>query len=309
MQTAVAEVRQPHLFEYQNPQKFLLDTLSWRQKIDSRFSARAWAKEMQLSSPSLLIMLLQGTRPLRLKHVDFISKGLRLSTPEHLYFRALIQFVNANSVEEKHLCEVWLSELNPGAQVRIKELDEYAVISKWVHTVIFTMTGLKNFSGSAEEIYEFLGRKVSINEIRSALLRLFDLNLIRKNEATGRVEATNQVISTRDDVSSKAVQEHHKQVLRLAEEAIEAQSVLEREFQAFSVAIESEKLPLAKEMIRRFKQQFIQAVGVKEQTADQVYQMNLQFFRLTECPSEKGLLENEDAVLKMGHTLAREGNA
>jgi uncharacterized protein (TIGR02147 family) len=132
-----------NVYHYQNPLQFLLDTLSKRQREDARFSIRNWAKEMGLTSPSLLIMLLQGTRPLRLKHVEFLFRGLRLNTAEQLYFRALIQLANADSNEEKQLCALWLSELNPADHVRVKEIDEYTIISKWIHFTIMAMTNLK----------------------------------------------------------------------------------------------------------------------------------------------------------------------
>ncbi len=292
------------VYHYQNPRQFLLDTLVAKQRENPSFSARAWAKEMELKAPSLLIMLLQGTRPLRLKHVEFLQKGLTLSTPELLYFRAIIQLSNAESDEEKKLCRIWISEINHHSDFKIKEIEEYTVIAQWVHFAIISMTQLKKFSGSPTEIHSYLGGRVSINEIKSALIRLQELNLLSINDQTGRLESTNQVISTKDDVSMKAVREHHRGAIRMAEQALESQSVLEREFQSFSLAIEENKIPLAKELIRRFKQQFTQAIAVKEATADQVYQVNLNFFRLTECPRDvQTSLENEDALMQSGRNL------
>jgi uncharacterized protein (TIGR02147 family) len=291
------KVRSMKVYQYQNPQKYLLDTLSERQKTDPRFSIRLWAKEMALPSPSLLIMILQGTRPLRLKHVDFLFRGLRLNTSEQLYFRAMIQLANAESFEEKQLCELWLAELNPAEHVRIKEIDEYTILSKWIHFTILAMTNLKNFKGTAEEIYQKLGKKVSIHEIRSALIRLQEAGFLRLNEETKKLECVNRATSTRDDLAIPAAHEYYRQVFRLAEDAIQSQSVLEREFQALAIAIPHEKLPLAKEMIRRFRSQFTQAMVPEHATADDVYQLNLQFFRLTESPAAQWCaIENEGAL-------------
>ena len=49
--------------------------------------------------------------------------------------------------------------------------------------------------------------------------------------------------------------------------------------------------PLAKEMIRRFRSQFTSAVGA-EGDGDEVYQMNMNFFQLTESPAIK-MVEDE----------------
>jgi uncharacterized protein (TIGR02147 family) len=296
----------PSIYEYQNPRQFLLDCLSTRQKENSKFSARAWAKEMSLPSPSLLIMILQGSRPLRLKHMEFLDRGLMLSTPEQLYLRALIQFDNANSIEEKKLCEFWISELNPGAKFKVNEISEYEVISKWLHFTIMTMTRLKSFDGSVEAIQRRLGNKVTVHEIRSALIRLQDLGFISRDPETGKLVCLNSATSTRDDVALAASKEYFKDVFKMAEEAVKSQSVHEREFQALAIAVPHDKIALAKEMIRQFRAKFIQAIVPEDASADHVYQLNLQFFRLTESPSnEESLLENEGAYKQLGHKESR----
>ncbi len=300
-------VSRPNIYQYQNPRQFLLDTLSVLQREDSKFSARAWAKQMAIPAPSLLIMILQGTRPLRLKHVEFLNRGLNLSTPEQLYFRALIQLASAETIEEKKLCEFWIAELNPGASIRILEISESEVISKWIHFTILSMTHLKGFDGSVEQIQKRLGSRVTVHEVRSALIRLVDLGFLRRDQETGSLVCTNHSVSTRDDVSVKAAHEYYKSVFRMAEDAVSTQSVNEREFQALAIAIPHERLPLAKEMIRRFRSQFLQAMLPDGATADHVYQLNLQFFRLTECPSEQwSSLENEGAKNKISHTKSGE---
>jgi len=299
MKTIEAPLPGPELniYEYQNPRQFLLDQLSVFQKRDSKFSARSWAKKMGLPAPSLLIMILQGTRPLLLKHVDFLNRGLNLSTPEQLFFRALIQLTNAKTIEEKRLCEFWISELNPGSSLRIKEISEHEVISKWIHFTILSMTHLKAFDGKVDTIHKLLESKVSVHEVRSALMRLEELGLVTRDEKSGRLLSTNTAVSTRDDVTIKASHEYFKSVFRMAEDAVSTQSVLEREFQALAIAVPHDRITLAKEMIRRFRSQFIQAMVPDNATADHVYQLNLQFFRLTECPSEQWrALENEGAT-------------
>ena len=286
--------RQPPLiFQYRNPRQFLLDTLAFRQSRDPKFSARSWAREMDIS-PSLLVMLMKGERPIRLRHVEFLKKGLSLSSQENFYFRALLQYSNADSPEEKHLCEVWLSQLNPGENFRVREVEEHTVLSQWIHLALIGLTYIDSFDGTAESAYELLGKKSTLPEIRSALIRLEDLGLIRKNENTGRLEASHTSISTQNDVTRNATHTYYRDMLRHGEQAITGQTLEEREFQCFSLAVHHSKIPLAKELIRHFRTQFVKAVGARE-GADQLYHMNLQFFRLTESPTQTHRVEDEGA--------------
>lgn len=282
------------VFQYQSAKRFLLDTVEHKQKTDAAFSVRKWAREMGLGSHALLVMILQGKRSMTLRQVPFLAKGLGLSSPERLYFQALIQFENAKTQEEKDLCQLWLSEINPGSKFRVRDIDEYIVIAHWVHMAILAMTGLAAFRGSAEEIHARLGGKVLIHEIRAALERLKALNLVEMKD--GRLTCTVERVSTRDDVANRGAREYHKQVASLVAMALETQSVEQREFQSFAVSVPKSKIPLAKEMIRKFRIRFYEAMT--QEPGDEVYQTSIQFFRLTESPSELVPKEDEGAETK-----------
>jgi uncharacterized protein (TIGR02147 family) len=282
------------VFQYQSARQFLLDYVAHQQKSTPGFSLRKWAKSMGLGSHTHLTMILQGKRSLTLKHAPFFAKGTELSSPERLYFQALIQFENAETPEERDLCRLWMSEANPGGDYRVREVDEYIVISHWVHMAILAMTDNKDIKGTAEEIHARLGgskAKVSITEVRAAMERLRALELVR--EENGKLICTYARITTRDDVANRGAREYHKQVARLGIDAIEEQAVDEREFQSFAVSVPRDKIALAKEMIRKFRTQFYEAMT--SEPGDDVYQTQIQFFRLTERPSEMVPKEDEGA--------------
>jgi uncharacterized protein (TIGR02147 family) len=276
------------IFNYQSARRYLLDYVEQKQTTDPEFSLRKWTKAMGMSSHAHLVMILQGKRPITLRQVPYFTKGMNLSSPERLYLQALIQFENAQTPEEKNLCHLWLSEANPGQNFRIREIDEYVVIAHWVHMAILAMTANKNFKGTAEEILHRLGNKITLAEIRSALERLKDLNLLV--EKNGRWVCTFGRVTTKDDVSNRGAREYHKQVAKLGIEAIENQNVQEREFQSFAVSVPHSKIAVAKEMIRKFRSQFYEAMT--SEPGDEVYQTQIQFFRLTERPSK--LVSKED---------------
>jgi uncharacterized protein (TIGR02147 family) len=258
------------------------------QKADSTFSVRKWAKEMELKSHSLLAMLLQGKRDIRIQHWEFLKKGLELPTGEQAYFQTLIQYSNCKTIEEKSLINGFLQDLHPGDNFATKDVSEYIAISNWVYMAILAMTELKDFKGTEEEICVRLGGKVVISEIRSAMIRLLDLKLVKWSE-DGKLEATFNRVTSKNDVANEGVKEYHRQVLDLAKIAIDEQGVQEREFQSFTMAIAREKLPLAKDMIRKFRSKLSKAVSGD---GDNVYQTSIQLFQLTSNPDEVSEVKN-----------------
>jgi len=268
------------IYDYSDPRLFLLDTLAKKQKQDRDYSARKWAKDMGLKGHSLLLMLLQGKRGIRIQHCDFIHKGVELDTNEFSYFQTLVHFQNAKSLRERDLIASQLIELNPGEGFTSTEVSEFKIISDWVHMAIMAMTDLKDFKGTEEQVAAALRGKVCLSEIRSAIVRLMDMKLLEWNE-DGTISATCNRLSTTDDVSSEGAKEYHRQVLDLAKIAIDKQGLEEREFQSFTMAVSQEKISLAKEMIRKFRAKLSKAVSGE---GDYVYQTNIQFFQLTKNP-------------------------
>lgn len=284
------------VFQYASAKQFLLDSLDSKKKKNPQFSVRQWSKKMGLQSHTLLTLLLQGKRPLRVKHAKFLSVGLDLTPKENLFFQTLIQYESSQTIEEKELCRMWLAEQNPGQALSTRELDEFSVISDWIHMAILGASRLKDFDGKPETLKKRIGSKTSVHEIRSAMNRMTEMGLLEK-QTDGNLWPTYQRITNKDEVANAGVRKYHAQVMDLAKSALEDQSVEEREYQSLSIAIRKDDLELAKEMIKKFRVQFVQTLGLQTREADELYQMNLQFFRLTESPAVNPAV-NEGAETK-----------
>jgi uncharacterized protein (TIGR02147 family) len=290
-------VMSKNIYLYRSASRYLLDQVTLKQKSDRHFSIRRWTKEMGYPSHSLLSMVLQGKRALTLKQVPYLAKGLSLSTPEKLFFQGLIQLENAKTPEEKLWCETYLSDLRPSTLDRseIREIDEYLAVADWIHPALLALSDTRESFKDASEASLKLGNSLTITQARVALERLIELKLIHK-DSQGIYRSACARMTSKDDVINKGAREYHRQVSELASTKLEAQSVEEREFQSLAIAIPTQKLPLAKEMIRKFRSQFTDAMYSEH--SDQIYQLNLHFFRLTERPlksSYKTSKENEGA--------------
>jgi uncharacterized protein (TIGR02147 family) len=141
---------------------------------------------------------------------------------------------------------------------------------------------------SIEQLVQRFDSKLSALEIHAAFERLKDLGLLRWNPDLSKFEATYQRLTTKDDVSNQGAREYHKQVAKLAIDSIEKQRPEEREFQSFAINVPAQKIKKLKEMMRRFRTQvedeLREGLEAVEPGAEELYQMNLQFFRLTDQP-------------------------
>lgn len=267
------------IYHYQSPRQFLLDRVNALQKAEAPVSIRQLSTKMGFKSHTLLVMLLQGKRPLRVKHAGPIATGLGLSSQERLFLQALIQFDCAQDLEEKRLCQIWLSELHPERDVKTHRLEQFELVANWIHMAILSVSETTDFDPAPESIAKRLGGRVTAHDVRAAVERLKSLKLI-EFAADGRFRPTGHRTTSPDDVANAGVRRYHREVMGLAQEALDRVPLEQREFQAFSISVPDTKVPLAKELVRKFRSQFAKAIGLDD--GDEVYQMNIQFFQLTE---------------------------
>jgi uncharacterized protein (TIGR02147 family) len=279
------------VYTYECPRQFLLDTFSTRKSQDEVFSIRKWSKEMGLKSHSLLTQMLQGKKKIKLRHVDILNSGINLNSQEKLFFQHLIQYSNADSIEEKELVSNYLSEINPGGDFTTKDVDDYRLISDWSYASILSVLDLSDFDGSIEDIHNRLKSKLTLADIKSKINRLKALGLVSGED---KLKATYKKTTTKDDVANEGVKEYHKQVAQLGIEAVDEVDLINREFQSYAVSLNSKNIHKFKSLIRNF----IASVDVESNNGptDQVYQLNVQFFQLTESPISTKDISDCDVV-------------
>lgn len=237
---------------------------------------------MGLKSHTLINLFLQGKRNIKVRHVDLLSKGLHLTSQESLYLKALIQYTNSDSIEERELNSILLTELNPGKEFTTKEIEEYRVMSDWSYSALLSTMDLSTFDGTLSGLSEKLGHRLSSSEIDSKVLRLKNLGLV--TEGKGRITPTYKKTTTKNDVRDDGARELHKQAADLAKDAIDEIPLEQREFQSYAVTLDSRNLKKFKTLIRKFISQV--SVESERGNTDEVYQFNIQFFQLTKSPSQ-----------------------
>jgi uncharacterized protein (TIGR02147 family) len=253
--------------------------LDYKRKVNPSFSARAWAKKMGFANHSLLSLLMSGSRPIRVRHLDLILKGLDLNEEEENYFSALVGYHSSENDTERGIFEeklVRYSNISPNVNL---DIEKFKFISNWMHTAILEMTALHDFQQSPSWIANRIGRGISTKEVEGALQRLFALGLLEERD--GKWKKTKNFLTIDPARASRAVREYHKQVIALAHDAVDSQNREERILNSFTLTIDEDKLPQAEKIFEDFRKQITALLS--KQGGDETYQCNLQLFRITKA--------------------------
>lgn len=274
------------VFRYSDPCQFLHDAWKAKNAANPGFSLRAWSKKLGFGNSAPLSLMLGGKRPIPKKYLPAFIAHLDLSPSEGVFLEALVDCRQAKTPEAKQYYYQRLRGLSPSSPVNMVELEHFKFLEDPLHTVILEMTDLAAFDADPKWIQGRLRIKRSVSEIREALKRLMSLKLLRK-EADGTLRKCQAHLATKSDILDEAVTLYHQGVSELAAEQVTQQHVLMREFNAFAMNIAEKDLPKAKRMIREFADQFIREIESKPSDGDETYQLNLQFFSVTDSKKRK----------------------
>ncbi len=160
------------------------------------------------------------------------------------------------------------------------DLTGFKLIRDWYVMVIKLLASGRTFEEDPIAISRRLRKKITPKQATQALELLEETGLLKRDRRTGRLKPATENTETTHEITSEAIRANHHGMLNRAIEAIEEQSTEQRQFNSLALQFESENLPAAKKRILEFVKKFNEDFG--SETADQVYQLNIQFFEHTD---------------------------
>jgi uncharacterized protein (TIGR02147 family) len=247
---------QLHIFQQKNPS----------------YSLRAFAKKLNLS-PSALSEILNGKRK--------VSKKMAIMIYERLGANPLDMNELNSSFDKKSKkeSELELLESDGSEKLNFLELsaDQFNIIEKWHHFALLSLIETKDFKANVEWMAKRIN--ITVTEVKLALDRLERLGLVKCNEKKTKISLTGGPLITSDDISNQAVKRSHYEDLKFAEGVLDNVNVVDRDFTAVTIAVDSKKIPKAKKMIREFQDRLSQFLESGEK--DEVYKMTFYLYPLT----------------------------
>jgi uncharacterized protein (TIGR02147 family) len=237
------------------------------QKKNPAFSLRSFAKKLQVS-PSSLSEILNGKRNVSKKLAVRMLARLGSDPKDQ---NKIIQLFDYNKNSTTKVSE-------PSKKYLELSSDHFQILSQWHHFAILSLTETKGFIADPVWISERLGIKVTEAEL--ALERLQRLELVEWNRLKKSLKITKGQLMTSDDIADTAVRKSHFEDLQIAAKKLDEVDIVDRDFTSMTVALDKNKLPQAKKMIRNFQDQL--ATFLETGTQTEVYKICFHLFTLSQ---------------------------
>lgn len=264
--------------EYQDYRQYMQDFYQER-KRSSYFTWRKFASLAGFASPAYLKLVCDGKTSLSKPGIPKVARAMNLEGFDYTYFTLLVKFGNAKNDSEK---ESALKELEREARmnkIRIVDADAFRYYEDPNCPIIRELAPIMP-GATLGEIASKIRQGVTAAEVREILQFLVKANLLQKNE-DGTYEQTQKAVKGSKETIPLAIRTMNRKMSELAVRSIIKDSVEERNFSGITMGIDKSIYDRITKEIDAFRKKIVD-IANECQKIDQVYQMNLQVFPLTD---------------------------
>ena len=274
-------MQRPELMEYRNYREYLGDWYRWMKETKQGFSYRTFSRWAGFRSPNQLQLIIQGKRNITPSTVNKFVRILKLSRRERTYFELLVNLNQATTAEAKAGFLLEISSLFKRYRENLKH-SQFEYLMKWYYPVIRELVTTEGFRPDRHAIARRVGHGVTPRNVDEAMDKLEQLGLI-KRDSKGRFVQADAIVSTGEETDAAASYFYHRQMMRLALAAMDEQLPDERNFTGITLACRKDDVGEIAQMLTDCRRQILAYLeGRGSAKDDDVYQLNFQFFRVTD---------------------------
>jgi len=272
--TGLAQPLLPPAGSTQTFREYLRSVLVERCDRNPQYSLRAFARSLMID-PSTLAKLLGGSRPLGRRLIHKLSMRLGLNPAEVQTFVEHYEFSRSTSRRTS------AASVQPKAPPNLYEnlpLDSFKVISDWYHYGILELMQVENFKQDLAWISKCMG--ISIHQAKSAIERLHRVGILETSPEGRWVEPlAPKTTTTGNAFTHAAFRNLQKSILEKALIALEEVPFEERDQTSMTIAIDSSRLPEAREKIKAFRRELDDFLSGGKR--DRVYHLGISLYPIS----------------------------
>lgn len=265
-----------HLFAaLSDPVDFLSQLYADAKKQSSNYSYRQFSQDLGFGFTNYLHLILSKKRKLSGKAALRIARELDLRGPQKKQFLGMVKYAlsRTQSAREGALSEI----LDARSQQLASPLDRGQIeyLSQWYHPVIREILSMQTSIHTPEWIATHIFPPLEVEIVRDSLKLLERIGYIAKER--NRYVLKDVHVRTPAEIEGMAIVKYHYEMITRAKESLTQVHAFERDISAMTVPMSTADVSEVKMLVQEF-QKSILSISEKSQSADRVYQINIQLF-------------------------------
>jgi uncharacterized protein (TIGR02147 family) len=267
-----------NIFQYANYRQFLVDFYKTQKTKDKKYSHRYFSNKIGLNSTGFFSDVLHGKRNLTTTLILKFARVLELKCDEQDYFENLVNFNQAETIEEKNNYYSKLLALRK-VSINIIGRDQYEFYKEWYYSAIRELLNFYDFKDDYSALAKKMNPSIRPEQAKKAIKTLDKLGIIKKDK-NGYYRQTSSLISTGEEFESMNVCNFQISMIALAKEALNRHPREHRDISSLTLTFSENSFIKARAELDVVRKRLL-GLAEKDKKVDRVYQINLQTFPLT----------------------------
>jgi len=222
----ISVMSSPNLYAYNDFRRYLADWLAAKKTEDPRFTGAEVHRRLGLPNTRSFYPDIVAGRNLTATFVERFVVLLDLDRDQAQFFRALVRFNQAESVDERELAFDQVVAFNRTPR-NILDSRQMEFFRDWRHGAIRALLDTDNYGDEPDRIAKEIVPRLTPGQVRESLQLLSDLALIALND-DGFWKPTETSISTPEGTRDDLIVALQLQHLELAQKSLLAKDAPER---------------------------------------------------------------------------------
>lgn len=280
------------VYEYLEYRDYMQDHYHFSKKQQKFLSFRYIEQKTGIDA-SYYVKVINKQKHISATSIPALNSFFKFNKREADYFTNLVSFCKAKQKEQIDYYFKKLIYLRDPSAKRLEE-KKYRYFQEWQSVIIRELINIIPYSGDHHELARRLEPSITAHQARRSVKLLEELKLVEKNKQ-GLYHITDQFLTTDKELRSIAVRDFQKQMIRLAQEALDRFEQKERDISSLTISTSRACLELIREKLDRTRKEILQIVAECDDDAEEVYQLNFQVFPVTKNGNVDGKKENSSS--------------
>jgi len=270
----------PDLYAYIDFKKYLSDYYAKRKAFDRSFTHTYICHRLgQLHSNSCFTNVINGRMSLSPTFIDRFIDLLGLSADESKFFRALVNYNQTKSPQEKEFYFDQLVRLNRTPH-QVIDKNAYNFYKEWYHSAIRALLDIIDFNDDYKALAMGLFPAITLKEARASIALLRKLGLISRNDK-GFWKPTEKVLITGDAIKDAVIKQFQMKCLDHAKNVLANDEVTMHRNITMTISLSAKAHERILDRIRQFKSELRSIIHKDEFPASDIFHLNLNFFPMS----------------------------
>jgi uncharacterized protein (TIGR02147 family) len=272
------------VFTYSDYRTFLKEFYSDKKKSNRRFSYRLFCSLAGIKSPGHLMLILKSKANISARLAAQFCQALDLNKRQSEYFVSLVAYNQAQTHDAKKKAFEKMIAFRESS-VSMVAADQYEYYRAWYHAPIRALLEIVSIKDEYDILAKMVVPPISRAQARRSIARMLKLGLLQR-DSNGFLRPAEANIDTGVQGSSTAIIDYGLSTIDLARRAIREMPAEARKFSWVTLGISAKGYGELLDKIRAFRADA--AAIAAADTAEQVYQVNIQLFPMSKPQAKQG---------------------